>query len=64
MINVTKIGDLAFEVRFDERVRRDLQEFAGWGAVEDALGRVLSDIILGSAPHSPIFDDLDDDVPF
>lgn len=48
MIDVTKVGDLTFEVRFDESVREDLTLIAGWGTEECAIGRILSDILLGN----------------
>lgn len=48
MIEVTKVGDLTFEIRFDESVREDLTLIAGWGTEECAIGRILSDILLGN----------------
>lgn len=48
MIGVTKVGDLTFEIRFDESVREDLTLIAGWGTEEWAIGRILSDILLGN----------------
>ncbi|WP_394440164.1 hypothetical protein ACGGKE_03790 [Sphingobium naphthae] len=48
MIEVTKVGDLTFEIRFDESVREDLTLIAGWGTEEWAIGCILSDILLGN----------------
>lgn len=48
MIDVTKVGDLTFEIRFDEGIREDLILFSGWGTEESAIGRILSDILLGN----------------
>ncbi|AUW58043.1 hypothetical protein C1T17_07915 [Sphingobium sp. SCG-1] len=51
MIDVTAVGDLTFEIRFDEKLREDLKEVAGWGTSADAIQRILSDIILGCNPY-------------
>lgn len=64
MIEVTKIGDLAFEVRFDERVRQDLLDVSGWGSEADAIGRILSDILLGYDPSADTDGDLSGGIPF
>lgn len=48
MIHVTKIGDLTFELRFDEKLRQDLIDISGWGTVEGGIERILCDILLGS----------------
>ncbi len=64
MIQISKIDDLNFTVRFDPQVAADLYLYAGWGTAEDAVRRILSEALL---PHNPNCDcdfDLDDDVPF
>lgn len=60
MIEVTKIGDLTFEVRFDEKIRQDLRDVSGWGSEEDAIARILSDILLGVAPYEEWENELPD----
>lgn len=64
VIHVMKIGDLTFEVRFDERLRDDLRDVSGWGTQEDAVRRILAGVLLGDGQSTRFFDDLDDDVPF
>lgn len=64
MIEVTKIGDLAFEVRFDDRVRQDLRDVSGWRSETDAIERILSDILLGYDPCADTDGDLSGDIPF
>ncbi len=61
MIQVTKIGDLVFEIRFDEKVRQDLLDVSGWGSEADAIGRILSDVLLG---YDDTENDLSGDIPF
>ncbi|MEJ7928292.1 hypothetical protein WG908_16210 [Sphingobium sp. AN641] len=51
MIQVTQIGDLAFEVRFDPAIRQDLRDVSGWGTEADAINRILADVILGPEPY-------------
>ena len=63
VIEVIKIGDLTFEVRFDERLRDDLRDVSSWGTEEDALRRILADVLLGDGQSSRFYD-LDGDVPF
>ncbi|GAD50991.1 hypothetical protein NT2_13_00780 [Caenibius tardaugens NBRC 16725] len=64
VIDVTKIGDLTFEVCFDERLRDDLREVSGWGTEEDAVRRILAGVLLGDGQSARFFDDLDGEVPF
>jgi hypothetical protein len=64
MIQVSKVGDLTFEVRFEEGGRRYLQDVSGWGTTEAALERILCNVIFGLDPCSKFFDDLSDDIPF
>lgn len=64
MIQVTKVGDLIFEVRFEEGGRKDLQDVSGWGTIEAALERMLCNVIFGLDPCLQFFDDLSDDNPF
>lgn len=61
MIQVTRIGDLAFEVRFNEKIRQSLQDVCGWSTEEDVIQRILADIVLGPAPYDDWPDQLPDD---
>ena len=61
MIHVTRIGDLAFEVRLDEKIRQDLRDVCGWGTEEDTIQRILADIVLGPAPYDDWPGELPDD---
>lgn len=64
MINVTKIDELSFNVRFDPTMIDMLGEELGWSSPERALHSILSDALLGPTFPPAYFDDLDDDVPF
>ncbi|HEX7822834.1 MAG TPA: hypothetical protein VF463_19720 [Sphingobium sp.] len=64
MIRVTKIGDLAFEIRLHDNVRQDLEDVSGWGTPEQAIERILSDVLFGHAFPAHYFDDLSGDIPF
>lgn len=57
MIEVTKVGDLVFEVRFAEQMREEITYLGGWGTPESALGRILCDFLLGGAADFDGFDD-------
>ena len=60
LIHVTKIGDLAFEVRLDEALRRDLQDVSGWRTEEEALRQIVAGVLL----PAHYLDDPGDGVPF
>jgi hypothetical protein len=64
MIHISKTDDLSFTVRFDPRMAEELSAIASWGTVEDALSRILTDILLGHDPYPDFSGDLEDDVPF
>lgn len=64
MIDISKVDDLTFTIRFDPQIAADLYLYAGWGTVENALSRILSDTLLGTDPTYGVDGDLDDDVPF
>lgn len=64
MIHVTRIGDLAFEVRLDAKLRHDLHDVSGWGTEEEAVRNILAGVLLGDEPRAQYLDDLDDDDPF
>ncbi|MCB4862995.1 hypothetical protein K7W03_25775 [Sphingobium sp. PNB] len=57
MIEVTKVGDLVFEVRFAEQMREEITCLGGWGTSESALHRILCDMLLGGAADVDGFDD-------
>lgn len=46
MIQISKIDDLTFEVRFDPKMTDALTVEAGWSSLE----RARSDVLLGSPP--------------
>ncbi len=64
MIDVTKIDELSFNVRFDPAMTDTLSEASGWSSAERALYTILSDALLGPSFPPDYLDDLDDDVPF
>lgn len=57
MIEVTRVGDLVFEVRFAEQMREEVTCLGGWGAPETALHRILCDVLLNGAPDVDGFGD-------
>lgn len=57
MIEVTKVGDLVFEVRFAEEMREEIASLCGWAPPEVAIQRILSDVLLGSAAYDDRFGD-------
>ncbi len=64
MINVKVVGDLTFEVRLDEKMRKELLLRTGRGPVEELLQDILSEALLGPSYPEDYDGDLDDDVPF
>ncbi|KQN01808.1 hypothetical protein ASE85_21695 [Sphingobium sp. Leaf26] len=64
MIQISKIDDLSFTVRFDPQMAQELSDFAGQDTIENALACAITDAIL-LINHYPFLEcDLDDDVPF
>lgn len=60
MIEVTKIDDLTFEVRFDPKMTETLIVEAGWSSPDRALLSILSDALLGSPPPIDYDNQVDD----
>lgn len=57
MIEVTKVGDLVFEVRFAEAMRQEITCLGGWATPETALHRIFCDVLLGGAADIDGFGD-------
>lgn len=64
MIQISKIDDLSFTVRFDPQMAQKLSDIAIWGTVENALILILSDALIITEPYGHFDYEPDDDIPF